>query len=125
MVGIGFKQNGKGTYDAFDTRIALQYREQPSRQTQVQVLANRVFQKKQEIDGTEGVWFDLDGNLKLIEPNNWNIAFGSLDNHDIRTLWTHLTGTTGGSREQHWYPESLNRLVPKFQSVDSILISLR
>lgn len=122
MVGIGFKQNGEGKYDAFDTKIAFQYREQPSRQTQVQVLANRVFHKKQEIDGIEGVWFDFDDNLKLIEPNNWKIAFDSLDNRELFTLWNNLTGTTGGSREQHWYPESLNRLTPSFQAVNSILI---
>ena len=119
-ISISIKKNSKGDYEEFNRNILKKFRE-PARNTQSPGYALMAFQKKQEIDGTDGIWFDFGGDLKLIE-SNWKIAFDSLRDNAIYDLWHGLTGSSQGSRDAHWYPESLIKLTPKFQHLNSVLI---
>lgn len=117
---ISLKQNDKGDYIEFNKEVRNKFRDH-IRNTEVPGFALMVFQKKKEIDGSENVWFNFDVNLKLKE-DNWKEVFDILADKDIYNLWTGLTGSKQGGREQHWYPESLRRLTPKFKTLNSVLI---
>lgn len=54
--------------------------------------------------------------------DGWKEAFDILDNGRLSSLWTSLTGKTGGGREQHWIPETLKVLTPNFSSIKVALI---
>lgn len=119
-VAVSLKKDANGDYAEFNKEVITKFRE-PVRNTQAPGFALMVFQKKKEIDDSENVWFDFGANLKLIE-NNWKEAFDILSDEDIYNLWTGLTTSSQGGREQHWYPTSLKLLTPKFKSLNSVLI---
>lgn len=76
-----------------------------------------LFDKKAQLDGTgDQVWFDFQEN-KSLQSSNWIDAFKILDDQRLRSLWNGVTNTTGGSRDQNWFPETLNRLTPGFRSI--------
>lgn len=81
----------------------------------------RVFQRKAELDGTKSVWFTFQRDQQLVE-DNWPDAFATLSDRELSLLWHNLTGQGGGSRQQHWYPESLARLKPNWKPVGVALI---
>lgn len=91
------------------------------RATQRPGYALRVFQKKAELDQSEHAWFDFNSELKLIN-SSWKKAFDILEDREIYELWNGLTGSSSGGREQHWYPESLNRLTPSFAVIKAVMI---
>lgn len=74
----------------------------------------RVFSEKAKLDDGNAVWFDFHADRRLIDQN-WELAFNILSDSEILMLWSTLTSRTGGSRAQHWYPESLRELTPAFK----------
>ena len=119
-ISVSLKKNEKGDYDDFNRDVTSKFKEH-ERNSELPGFALKVFEKKKEMDCTENVWFDFGADLKLIE-DNWKTAFDILPDNDIYNLWNRLTGATRGSREKHWFPETLRRLSPKFQSLNSVLI---
>ena len=81
------------------------------------------FQEKVKLDGSHNVWFQYKTEgLKLNrDMENWEQAFNVLDDREMQGVWTRLTGTRGGGRE-HWFPETLRRLFPKFPEVETVMI---
>ena len=81
------------------------------------------FQEKVKLDGSHNVWFQYKTEgLKLNrDMENWEQAFNVLDDREMQGVWTRLTGTSGGGRE-HWFPETLRRLFPKFPEVETVMI---
>lgn len=92
-----------------------------ARHTQSPGYAIRVFQEKARLDKTSKVWFDYSENLSL-SAEDWELAFKILNDKEVNNLWTALTGSTGGSRAQNWFPASLNALKAGFTSVHSVMI---
>jgi predicted ATP-dependent endonuclease of OLD family len=75
-----------------------------------------IFLEKARIEGTVDAWFYFDEKLELLK-DNWGEAFKKIQNNQLVEIWNRLTGRSGGSREQHWYPETIDRLKPNFKSV--------
>lgn len=84
-------------------------------------MIEKVFKAKREIDGTYLTWFNFSQDFTL-DDNNWDKAFECLGDYQIQQLWTNLTGSTGGGRQQHWYPETLRLLTPAFPEIKTYLI---
>lgn len=82
----------------------------------------RVFQEKAKNDGTSDVWFDLGPDLKVVDVPGWQKAFEVLDDHSLSRVWARLTSQSGGGRGQHWFPETLRRLVPKPTPMKAVMI---
>ena len=82
----------------------------------------RVFLEKAKKDGTSDVWFDLGADLKLVDAPAWQRAFDVLDDHSLSRIWRKLTNQQGGGRGQHWFPQTLQRLVPKPPSLNAVMI---
>lgn len=84
---------------------------------QIEKLVMPVLKRKAELDGTgTDVWFEFHRGKQLRE-GNWKDAFLALSDPNLMRLWTGLTGSTGGSRLAHWYPQTLQKLVPALKSV--------
>jgi len=81
----------------------------------------RVFQRKAELDGTEDVWFLFNVGGELLR-DNWATAFEAISDRDLSRIWHALSGGSGGSREQHWFPDSLKRITPAWQPVRVAMI---
>lgn len=74
--------------------------------------------EKKRTSNTDLVWCDMDEN-GLPFPDDWNVAFASLNDHQLSSLWTKVAGRSGGDRQNHWMPEVLQRLrvpIPSFES---------
>ena len=83
----------------------------------------KVFKRKAELDNSSHhVWFYYDYSLKLVEKSLWKEAFDILDDREIYNMWGSLQNKSGGGREEHWYPESLDVLTLKFQSANTKII---
>jgi AAA15 family ATPase/GTPase/cell fate (sporulation/competence/biofilm development) regulator YlbF (YheA/YmcA/DUF963 family) len=85
----------------------------------------RLFKEKSKLDNgildSEFVWFEFDNNLNPLVPP-WQKAFDSIGDYYIRELWGHLSGASGGSKNEHWIPETIYKLKPQFQSINTALI---
>lgn len=111
------KTENKAFNDAILPRLRQEYR-----QTSAPGHALRVLKRKAELDGTsDDVWFYFASNKQLF-LDNWKEAFALLSDREIIHLWQGLTGSTGGARQEHWYPGSLQRLVPDWASVSVVTI---
>lgn len=83
-----------------------------------------IFLEKAKINKTDNVWFAFNINgreLQLIE-DGWENAFEILNDNRLQNLWHNLTGSGGGARKQHWYPDTLKSITPKFPSVSTVMI---
>lgn len=74
----------------------------------------QVFQKKAQLGGTDHAWFHFNAGLSVIR-GSWETAFEELSDNEIRALWSALKGSRGGDRMNHWFPESLDKIIPKFR----------
>lgn len=72
----------------------------------------KIFQKKRELDNTDEAWFLFGQDEILIDQNNWELAASVLSDSEIYSLWAGTGRLTGGDRNQHWVPDTLNRLRP-------------
>lgn len=122
VTGIAFPmlKNKQGEYEAFIREILPRFRED-SRKTSAPRYALRVFEKMAETEKSNNLWFDFDAHGALISEK-WKQAFDLLNDAEISRLWNALTSTSGGDRKNHWYPESLRRLAPAFQSIRVAMI---
>lgn len=82
----------------------------------------RAFQEKAKRDGTVDAWFDFGADLKLVDTTAWETAFGVLDDSSLFRIWNKLTGRSGGSKSQHWFPQILTVLTPKFPAISAATI---
>jgi len=119
-IAISLKQNNEGEFEDFNQQVLQEFRDH-ARNTQVPGYAIRAFQKKAEFDCTEDAWFDFGSDLKLI-VSLWKAAFDILEDREISDLWSGLTGKARGGRDQHWFPESLSSLTPRFNPLIAVLI---
>jgi energy-coupling factor transporter ATP-binding protein EcfA2 len=86
-------------------------------------LIGGVFKAKAALDDTKDCWTFrtvLDDQLVLPEP--WRSAVGGLNDNALYTAWNLITGQTGGSRAQHWEPETISRISAQRPSVDAVLV---
>ncbi len=119
-ISIPLEVDEKGENKYFNEKILPKFKQDIIR-TPAPGYALRAFQKKSEIDNTEDAWFNFDSNLTLI-TSTWEEAFECLDDREISKLWQGITRSSGGGRTQHWYPESLRYLTPKFEPANTVLI---
>ncbi|SEO61849.1 ATP-dependent endonuclease [Nitrosovibrio sp. Nv6] len=117
---ISLEKDGQGNFSEFYSVIAPRIKNQGWK-NQAAGYVLRVLQEKAKIDNTSSAWFDFDLTLRLVELN-WKSAFDLLGDSEIRFLWQALVDKSGGGRDQHWYPESLNALQPHFKSIRSEMI---
>jgi len=80
-----------------------------------------ILKEKSRLDETENAWFYFDASNKLLYEN-WEKAFRAIGQNTLETLWHVLTGTMGGSWEQHWFPETLRRIAPCIKEVRTVMI---
>ena len=83
--------------------------------------ALQLFQKKAQRDKTADAWFDFVHGRDL-ESTDWDAALAELGDSGLHGLWHALTGRTGGSRKQHWHPETLRSLTPNWSAPPVALI---
>ncbi|MGZ8218650.1 AAA family ATPase [Methylomagnum sp.] len=84
-------------------------------------LLRQILEKKSEIDETNEAWFYFDGPNKLVS-DSWEKAFGVLDDYWLQRFWSALTGHGRGSREAHWFPETLRKITPNITKPHMVLI---
>ena len=117
---VSLEKDKDGNYSDFLQEIGPLFSEKDQASGPHEVLL--VFLEKEKLDGRSNAWFTFDRGLKLL-PDNWEEAFRVLDDRRLRSLWNKLTHQTQGSRKQHWFPETLKSITPKFSQQDVILIS--
>ncbi|HLO98352.1 MAG TPA: ATP-binding protein, partial [Fimbriimonas sp.] len=72
-------------------------------------------------DSKDLVWFDFGKDRSLL-TDNWKQAFDEIKDHELQSLWNSLTRNGGGNRNQHWFPETLQRLTRAFNSISVKMI---
>lgn len=81
-----------------------------------------LFRAKMDIDrDTVGPWFYFDEG-GIFQSAEWVPAFGAVQDGPLHRLWSSLIHHTGGSRKEHWIPETLPRLAPARPSFQCHLI---
>ena len=112
---ISLYKNGSGEHSAFVSEISKKI--PPDRNLERYLNSIFVaFKEKAALDKTNDVWFDCDINRKLL-IDNWKIAFEQIDDSLLYSLWTNLTNLEQGTRNKHWFPETLRHLTPSFKAV--------
>lgn len=100
--------------------LASYYPTLTDRHSQAEVI--QLLKKKTELDDSaELVWFDFGAELQL-RMNNWEQAFKGLNDGSLQSLWTKLTNKGMGSRNEHWFPQTLQLITkrPRLISVKMI-----
>lgn len=112
--GIGFSME-KDETENYSELIEHVYSKLPEQQrnTQDAGYLKGAYEKKAEFDDSKLAWFDYGENLQLISTD-WKNAFDSIPNREMQSIWHGLCGGRGGSRDSHWFPESLNILKKTF-----------
>jgi predicted ATPase len=71
----------------------------------------KLFQVKMQADAdTEGPWFFFNESSELDEEE-WLRRLGDLEDRELQELWSALSMHTGGSRRDHWIPQTPRKLV--------------
>ncbi|MBU1418344.1 MAG: ATP-binding protein [Proteobacteria bacterium] len=83
--------------------------------------ALKIFQKKREIDSSGPIWFDFDVRGDLLDET-WGGAASALTDNEISRLWRGMGNNSGGSRNQHWAPQTLARLTPKLSRFSAYFV---
>lgn len=118
---ISLRKDKQGNYSRFVSEVSPKLGQINNIQHHLVQILN-IYLKKAEQDGTdENVWFEFDSNRALIH-GNWEVAFKIIDDNNLRNLWAAITNQSGGSRNQHWYPETLRRLAPGFNPINVKMI---
>lgn len=82
----------------------------------------KVFQEKAKNDGTLDAWFDFDADARLVDIPAWETAFSLMGDGALSRVWNKITGASSGGRSQHWFPEVLKAISPKFGSFNAEMI---
>lgn len=115
-ISISLHRNELNQYHEFASIISPKIPQNNYHQKHLNLIL-AAFQKKAELEGTdESIWFDFDANKVLIN-DNWEAAFKTIDDHSLHSIWGSLTSSSGGGRNQHWFPETLKHLTPSFKSI--------
>jgi len=118
---ISLRKDKQGNYSRFVSEMSPKLVQANNQQFHLGQILN-LFLKKAELDGTgENVWFDFDANRALID-SNWEAIFKAIDDRDLSHLWSSLTRQSGGDRGHHWFPETLRRMPPAFNSINVKMI---
>lgn len=72
-------------------------------------------------NGINEPWFIFAEDGKL-QDSNWKAAFKAISDRDLINFWSDQTKQSGGSRDQHWIPETLSALAPSIPSFKCHLI---
>ena len=126
MVGrsVSLRKDKQGNYSRFSSEMSPKLGQVNNQQLHLgQIL--KVFLKKAELDGTgENVWFNFGADRALIDsaPSNWEAVFKVIDDRNLRDIWASMTSQSGGDRSHHWFPETLKRLTPGFNSINVKMI---
>lgn len=105
-----------------DHRLVARVTDRGARQ-QIADLAGRILAEKVRLDGTQDlVWSIYDLPERTPYFDNWREALKVLRNEEVNLLWQRLTGQGGGSRTEHWEPETIKRLLLPLPSVSCALI---
>lgn len=84
-------------------------------------LLSRIVLRKAELDRTfEFVWYEF-GQGKQLRDENWESAFGVLNDADLKRLWANLNNMQGGNRS-HWVTQTLPKIVPSMRAVSVEMI---
>ena len=117
---ISLQKDKDGNYSEFDSATLPFFRDKSKHPSYAgQIL--RICQRKAELDGTDDVWFEF-GSGKGLVTEGWQEAFRVLDDRELSHLWSSLTGASKGSREAHWYPETLEKITPGFRTASFAMI---
>lgn len=120
-ISVSLNKNEQGQSSEFTSIFSSNITHDQNHQNRLNFLFE-AFQEKARLDGTVNiVWFDFDANRSLIN-NNWEAAFNVLDDTKLISLWSGVTNQTGGSRNSHWYPETLKRVTPSFKPINVKMI---
>ena len=118
---ISLGKDNSGNFLEFNNAISQKFPQDQYLPRRVGLILG-VFQKKAALDGTgERVWFEFDVNRKLI-IGNWESAFKEINDDNLQQIWTSLTTHGSGSRNQHWFPETLERLIPEIKVINIKMI---
>ncbi|MDP2694880.1 MAG: AAA family ATPase [Gallionella sp.] len=118
---IALRKDKQGNYSSFSSEMSPKLGQVNNQTFHLGQILNALL-KKAELDGTgENVWFDFGANCTLID-SNWEVAFKVIDDSNLRNLWSSMAGQNGGSRMQHWFPETLRRLTPGFNPINIKMI---
>lgn len=118
-IDYGYKVDVK-SYDNFitellatgDTQIHFQNRE---------TLRNILIKKSHLDSSNDGPWFYINEN-HTYDSTSWIQALTNIDHQALHNLWNALTGRTGGSKDQHWIPEILEKIHKPYPSFKSAFI---
>jgi len=119
--GLAFEPLERHVLSGAEFKVGLSIQDKDIVDRPLSDYLNSLYQKKAEIDQTEKVWFDFDSSYNVV-GSSWQESFVILNDQAIQSLWKKLTNQTGGSRSQHWLPESMRRLTPSFKPLNSVLI---
>lgn len=67
-------------------------------------------------------WCYFDNNKQCLISSHSEQIFKNITDYDLKTLWSNLSGRTGGGRKQNWEPETFVQLVPHFTSYRTKMI---
>lgn len=120
-ISVSLCKNDQGQTPEFTSEFSPKIIQDQYHQNRLKLIFE-VFQEKARLDGTvDNLWFDFDVNKSLIN-NNWDAAFKVINDPNLMSIWNGMTNQTGGSRNQHWYPETLKRLTPTFTPINVKMI---
>lgn len=107
-------------YDAFITELLSPTHTEIHFQNQETL--RRILIKKSHLDSSEnGPWIQIKENHTYnLAP--WIPAFSDIENQLLVNLWNALTRKSGGSRDQNWIPEILEKIHKPFPRFKSVLI---
>lgn len=78
----------------------------------------KLFESKRNVDQTEMCWSLLKLPDRTENQESWLKAMEVLGDLELQTLWSSLTGRSGGGRISHWMPEVIDSLkvqIPKIK----------
>ena len=118
-INYGYKINASH-YDAFIAKLISPTHTEIHFQSQETL--RRILIKKSHLDSSQdGPWIQIKENHTYnLAP--WLPAFSDIENQPLVNLWSALTRKSGGSRDQHWIPEVLEKIHRPFPRFKSVLI---
>lgn len=117
----------KTSYKCFNDEILPLFPEN-IRRTHIPGVLLSAFQRKAEDDRTYDAWFDykIGSNGLSLAQDSWIKAFEGINSNQLQEIWYHLTRRTGGSRDAHWAPETINIVAAKpSQATTSFIPAIR
>lgn len=118
-INYGYKISAE-RYDAFITELLSPTHTEIHFQNQETL--RRILIKKGHLDSSEnGPWIQIKENHSYnLAP--WIPAFSDIENQLLVNLWNALTRKSGGSRDQNWIPEILEKIHKPFPRFKSALV---